>query len=103
MARGALPLLLGKLGVAFGLLQNRVVNRLDGLVGVDAGWDVDCDLVPHPLASGGEVKVLAGDGEVIDEGDAAAGRVALVGPVAGFKQSCAKEADLDDFAADAVD
>ena len=61
------------------------------------------DLVPHPLAGGGEVEVLAGDGEVVDEGDAAAGGMALVGPVAGFEQRGAEEADLDDLAADAVD
>ena len=100
---GVLPLLLGKAGVLFGLLEDGVVDGFDGLGGVDAGGNVDGDLVPHPLAGGGEVEVLAGDGEVVDEGDAAAGGMALVGPVAGFEQGGAEEADLDDLAADAVD
>ena len=98
-----LPLLLGQARVLFCLLEHGVVDGLDGLAGVDAGGNVDGDLVPHPLAGGGEVEVLAGDGEVVDEGDAAAGGMALVGPVAGFEQRGAEEADLDDLAADAVD
>src|SRR6202035_3138017 len=47
-------------------------------------------------------EVLAGDGEVVDEGEAAAGGVALVGPVAGFEQDGAEETDLDDLAANPV-
>src|SRR5580704_4788752 len=89
--------------VLLGVCENGLKEGLDGLVGVCAGRDVDTDLVPHPLAGGGEVEVLAGDGEVVDEGDATAGGMALVGPVAGFEQHRAEEADLDDLAADAVD
>ena len=55
------------------------------------------------MAGCGEVEVLASDGEVIDEGDAATGGVAFVSPVAGFEERGAEEADLEDFAADAVD
>ena len=99
----ALPFALSEAGVLFGFLNHGVVNGFDRLVGVDTGRNVDGNLVPHPLAAGGEVEVLAGDGEVIDEGDAAACGMALVGPVAGFEERGAEEADLDDLAADAVD
>src|SRR5207302_6233661 len=103
LASGALPLALGQAGVVLCLLDDGIVDGVDGLVGVRAGRNVDGDLIPHPLAGGGEVEVLAGDGEVVDEGDAAAGGMALVGPVAGFEQRGAEEADLDNLAADAVD
>ncbi len=61
------------------------------------------NLVPQPLSRGGEVEVLAADGVAVHEVDAAAGGMALVGPVAGLEQRGAEEADLDDLAADAID
>ena len=85
-----MPFALGQAGIVLGLFDDGVVDGVDGLVGVGAGRDVDGDLIPHPLAGGGEVEVLAGNGEVVDEGDTAAGGMALVGPVAGFEQSGAE-------------
>src|SRR3984957_11280823 len=79
------------------------MDELGVLVGLGARGDVDGDFIPHPLAGGGEVEVLAGDGEVVDEGDAAAGGMAFVGPVAGFEEGGAEEADLQDLAADGDD
>ena len=50
-----------------------------------------------------KLKYLSANGEAVQEGDAAAGWMAPVRQIAGFKQGSAHQADLGNFAAHAVD
>src|SRR5262249_10919062 len=60
-------------------------------------------LVPQPLAGRREVEVVALDGVAVGEGDLPAGGVSGIRPVAGLTQYRVEHAELDHFAADAVD
>src|ERR1035441_5449402 len=71
VALTALPHLRGEQGTLGGLLHHQLSNALDG--GEIGSGQVDGDLIPHPLMRGGEVEVLAANGEAVEEGDGASG------------------------------
>ncbi len=100
---GVLPLSLGEACVFGRLFEDFLVNGLDDLVAVGGGGDVDADLVPHPLAGGGEVEVWPVTAKLLMKVTRRPVGWPLAVPVAGFKERGAEEADLEDFAAYAVD
>ena len=76
---------------------------LDERMNSCTGRNSDFDLVPHPLADGGEVEVLSPDGIAVEERDSASGWVAVRGPVSSFEEPSAEDSEFDDFSPDAVD
>ena len=101
--RSTLPLLLGDAGVLLCLFLDDFENAIDGIAGVERRRNADGKLVPHPLTGGGEIEVLAANGEAVHEGDTAAGGVAPIGEVARLKKCCLHEAKLGDLAPHAID
>ena len=97
-----LPFRLSHAGILFGLLDHGFVDALDEAVGVSIRGYAEPDLIPHPLTAAREVEVLALDGETVQECNAPSGRIALVGPVAGFEQGGTEQADFDRLAGHAV-
>ena len=79
------------------------MDRLDGLVRTLARRHIHADLVPHPLAGGGEVEELAGHRKAVEEPGPPPGRMSLVRSVARLQQRGAEEPDIDDLACHAVD
>src|SRR3954451_25068867 len=98
-----LPFVLRQPGIFFGFLEYGLVDELDRGICFLGCEDAEPNLIPHPLARGGEVKVLALNGKAVDEGNAAASRMALVCPVAGFEKCGAEQANVDDLAAHAIE
>src|SRR5579859_752727 len=101
--RGLLPFGFSLAGIDGGFPLNQLLNAVDDRVGILRWRNQNLQFVPHPLAGRGEVEEMAFDGEAVYEGNTAAGRVAGVGPVAGFQQDGFEQADLDHFSADAID
>src|SRR5579871_1478163 len=69
----ALPILLGLMNFGLGFTAHNIGNLIGEPVAVPAGRHRDLQLVPKPLAVGGEIEEVALDGEAVQEGDAAAG------------------------------
>ena len=98
-----LPLGFGLAGVGSRFFLDQFLDAVNDGIRILAGRNQELDLVPHPLAGGGEVKEVSFYGEAVDEGDAAPGGMAGIGPVAGFEKDGLEQADFNDFAAYAID
>src|SRR4030095_11029097 len=84
-------------------LEDASLDRFDHGVRIFAGGENNLKFVPQPLTGSGEIEVVALDGVAVSEGDAAAGGMAGISPVASLEKNGVEEPDLHDFAGDTVD
>src|ERR1017187_899612 len=98
-----LPLRFGKARSLVGFFEHRCVDEFDHRVAFFRRWDGERDVIAHPLTRSRKVKILALDGEAVDETDTAPRRMALVRPVACLEHGCAENTDLRNFTRDAID